>query len=171
MQILWQDLRYGARVMQELVNDANYHHAIEQACDECERELRAQSGLSMTYRLVIPQLELEGEAASLRSVWVFAFAPNGVSDIHKHSNSTQYTRSWRGGGRLRIGDPARAVEVNLPPAEPCEEEQQWVVIPPGVFHQAVAFETGWCVVSFQTVPGAELQDEPYEGEPHHYMSS
>ncbi len=168
MQTPRQDLRHGARVMQELVNDANYYHAIEQACDECEQELLAQPGLSMTYRLVIPQLELEGEAASLRSLWVFAFAPNGVSDIHKHSNSTQYTRSWRGGGSLRIGDPASPVEISLPPRKP---EQQWVTIPPGVFHQGVAFETGWCVVSFHTVPGAELQDEPYEGESHHYIAS
>ncbi len=170
MRTLWQDLRYGARVMQELVNDASYHRAIEQACDECEAELRAQPELSMTYRLVIPQLELEGEASSLRSVWVFAFAPNGASDIHKHSNSTQFTRAWRGGGCLRIGDPARAVEIRLPPTAACEPEQQWVVIPAGVFHQGVAFETGWCVVSFQTVAGAELQDEPYEGEPHYYIS-
>ena len=41
--------------------------------------------------------------------------------------------------------------------------------PSGTFHQAIAGDAGWCVVSFQTVPAEELQDEEYSGATHHYI--
>jgi hypothetical protein len=157
--------------MQEFVNQSQTRAAIERACDECEAELRAGSALEMSYRVVIPELELTGELAGMRSLWVFGFAPAGKSDIHKHSNSTQYTRAWRGKGAMRIGDPERAVDVALPPeSEAGAAERQWSLIPTGVFHQGVAGESGWCVVSFQTAPATQLQDEPYEGESHFYLT-
>jgi hypothetical protein len=156
--------------IQKLVDEPQHRSAIERACNECETELRAQPALEMTYRVAIPELNLTGEMAALRSLWVFAFAPGGMSDIHKHSNSTQYTRAWRGEGCMRIGEPEHPNEVPLPPASNAGmAEPQWVVIPAGVFHQAVAGAGGWYVVSFQTAPATELQDEPYGGEPHYYI--
>ena len=35
---------------------------IEQACDDCEAELRERSGLEMTWRAVVPALEMTGMA-------------------------------------------------------------------------------------------------------------
>jgi quercetin dioxygenase-like cupin family protein len=158
------------QAMQEYVSEPHHRAAIEEACAECEAELRRQPELGMAYRVVAPLLELAGPAASLRSLWVFAFTPRGESDTHRHSNSTQYTRAWRGQGRLRIGDPDRASEVILgPPGAEPDPAQDWVVIPPGTFHHAVAGEAGWCVVSFHTVPAAQLQDEPFSGAPHYYL--
>ena len=157
--------------LQEFVNEPQHRAAIDRACDECEAELRASPASEMTYRVVFQELKLTGEMAALSSLWVFTFAPNGVSDIHKHSNSTQYTRAWRGKGWMRVGDPDRPVEVPLPPVLGNDEtEWQWTVIPSGVFHQAIAGASGWCVVSFQTAPAIELQDEPYDGESHYYIS-
>ncbi|HWQ32320.1 MAG TPA: hypothetical protein VNQ79_05515 [Blastocatellia bacterium] len=150
--------------MPELVNDASCHRAIEQACDACEAELQARPEVGMTWRVVFPRLELSGIASVSGSLWVFAFAPHGRSEIHKHSNSTQYTRAWRGQGTMRIGDPAQPADIYLPRAA----EPDWVVIPMGVFHEAVAGADGWCVVSFQTVPAAELQEEPVAGAARHY---
>jgi quercetin dioxygenase-like cupin family protein len=149
--------------MQALVSDARHGPAIEQACDACQAELRARPGLAETWRVVVPQLELSGAASALGSLWVFAFAPHGASKTHKHSNSTQYTRTWRGQGNLRIGEPAQPVVISMDDAE-------WAVIPAGVFHQAVAGADGWCVVSFQTAPAADLREEPLDGAPQHYVS-
>jgi len=159
------------QAMQEFVDEPLRCAAIEQACNDCEAELRARPELEMTYRAVSSELKLNGEMAALRSLWVFAFAPNGESDIHRHSNSTQYTRAWRGKGRMRVGDPKQMVEISLPSElDASATERQWTVIPTGIFHQAVAGANGWYVVSFQTAPGAELQDEPFEGEARYYIS-
>ncbi len=158
--------------IQKLADEPQYRAAIERACDECEAELRARPGLEMTYRVVMPELKMPGEMAALRSLWVFAFAPGGESDIHKHSNSTQYTHTWRGKGSLRIGEPEHPNEVQLPSSlDEGVTEREWIVIPTGTFHQAVAGAGGWCVISFQTAPATELQDEPYDGEPHYYIEN
>jgi hypothetical protein len=151
------------QAIDQYVSEAPHREAIEQACDACEAELRARPGLPMTWRLVASALRLTGTAASLNSLWVFAFSPGGESETHKHSNSTQYTRSWRGRGRLRIGEPETAVVLSLPPLETREAGQKWAVLPAGVFHQAIASDDGWCVVSFQTAAADDLQEELYSG--------
>jgi hypothetical protein len=72
---------------------------------------------------------------------------------------------------MRVGGPEHSHDVVLPPQLSADDiEPQWTMISRGVFHQGVATSDGWCVVSFQTAPAAELQDEPYEGEPHFYLS-
>jgi hypothetical protein len=52
------------QTMQELVNDERYRRPIEQACDECETELRARPETGETWRVVMPKLELGGVAAA-----------------------------------------------------------------------------------------------------------
>lgn len=155
--------------MQQYVNHPENRAAIEQSWAACEADLRAQAGLEMAYRAVVPRLEL-ANADAIFSLWVFAFAPNGESDTHKHSNSTQITCTWRGQGRFRIGEPENAT-VSAPPLQSPERDpkQNWIVIPPKVFHHAKAEASGWAVVSFQTVPAQELQNEPYLGEAQPYL--
>ncbi len=156
--------------MEAFVARTEHSNAIDYACNECVIELQNQPGLEMTWRAVMPQLELTGSLKAVNSLWVFAFAPHGESDTHRHSNSTQYTRSWRGSGVLRIGNPESAVAVQLPPPEAERlQGEQWTIIPTGVFHRAIANEHGWCVVSFQTAPANELQDEPIEGTSSPYI--
>ena len=150
------------QAMDRYVSEAPVREAIEQACAACENELRANPSLGMTWRVVANDLRLPGAAIGLRSLWVFAFSPGGRSETHKHSNSTQYTRSWRGQGQLRVGEPESAVPLTKPGPE-------WSVLPPNLFHQAIAGDVGWCVVSFQTVAAADLQEEPYSGTPHPYL--
>jgi hypothetical protein len=158
--------------MEEFVSRSEHSRAIDYACNECEKELQNRPGLEMTWRAVLPQLELTGSMKAVHSLWVFAFAPSAESDTHRHSNSTQYTRSWRGSGVLRIGNPDSAVEVQLPPPEgEGPQREQWSIIPSGIFHRAIASEHGWCVVSFQTAPADELQDEPFEGPSSHYIKT
>jgi quercetin dioxygenase-like cupin family protein len=155
--------------MQHYVNRPDHIAVIEHACAECEVELRESSGLEMAYRAVIPHLQL-ADADATFSLWVFAFAPEGESDTHKHSNSTQITCTWRGQGRLRIGEPDCASPISPPLQSPEHDpERDWVIIPPGVFHHAQADATGWIVVSFQTVPAEELRSEPHSGKPYHYL--
>lgn len=155
--------------MQQYVNRSENMAAIEQAWTACQADLHTQAGLQMAYRAVVPRLELTNADPTF-SLWVFAFAPNGESDIHKHSNSTQITCTWRGRGRLRIGDPGAAIEFCPPLPSPADNPAgNWAIIPPAVFHHAQAEADGWAVVSFQTVPAQELQNEPYIGAATHYL--
>ena len=159
------------QLMDRFVNEPSVREAIERACSDCEDELRANATLEETWRVVVNELSLPGTAAGLRSLWVFAFSPGGRSETHKHSNSTQYTRSWRGHGQLRVGEPDKAVPLALPPPAAAGPGQEWVKLPPHLFHQAIAGDAGWCVVSFQTAAASELQEEPFSGAPHSYLNS
>ena len=38
-------------------------------------------------------------------------------------------------------------------------EGRWASVPPGIWHQAVVPDRDWVVVSFHTVPAAELVEE------------
>ena len=150
--------------MDDLVTETLHRAQIERACDGCEAELLLRPELGMSYQVVNPRLEFAGPAAALRSLWVFAFRPHASSDKHKHSNSTQYTRTWRGSGRMRIGHSELLTDALFE-----DPARDWMEIPPGVFHQGIAEASGWCVVSFHTVVAEELQDEPFAGVSHHYV--
>ena len=157
------------QAMEEYVCQPAQRLAIEQACEDCERELLACSESKMAWRVVDADLQLAGPAAALRSLWVFAFSPDGKSETHKHSNSTQYTRSWRGSGYLQVGAPDQARTLFLPSKPLPEAAQNWVILTPGSFHQARAGDKGWCVVSFHTVAAAELQEEAFTGTSQSYI--
>ena len=43
-------------------------------------------------------------------------------------------------------------------------EERWISIPPNVWHQLVVGQADWAVVSFHTVPAAELIEERPEPE-------
>jgi len=142
---------------------------IERFCADCESELAGHPDLEMTYRLVSDDLDLPSSASALKSLWVFAFRPNGESDIHKHSNSTQYTLTRSGLGTMRIGNPETRRADHL--LHPFATESDLAIIPPGTYHHAVASDEGWQVVSFHTVLSSQLLDEPFDGIPHPYVTS
>ena len=159
------------RSIRNYINHPNQRIAIDQLCAECESELRDNPNLGMAYRVVSPELVLSGPGSPMKSLWVFAFKPGGESDIHKHSNSTQYSCTWKGRGNFRVGDPHNAREISLiEQSTNNDPHTDWLVIAPGTFHHAIASEEGWSVVSFHTVPARALQDEPFEGEAHHYVT-
>jgi hypothetical protein len=160
-------------LMRAYLSEGGNKAAIEQAVADCEAELRA--GQTVAYRAAIPDIQIPGPGSLLRSLWVFAFAPHAASEIHRHSNSTQYTATWRGDGTLMLGPPDDVSEIALREAESDDVDasagadgSSWVTIPAGVFHQATAGEEGWVVISFHTVPGDELQEEPLRGAAHYY---
>jgi len=157
--------------IRDYLNHPDQRAAIALRCAECESELRDHPHLEMTYRVVSSELELSGPGAPMKSLWVFAFRPGGESDLHKHSNSTQYSCTWTGLGKFRVGDPATAREITLT-AQSTDHDptQDWLVIPPATFHHAIASNEGWCVVSFHTVGAAELQDEPLDGTAQPYVT-
>ena len=158
-------------MLQAVCKNSAINDSIARACEACERELTENSNMAWTYRVAESDLNDAGIATPLKSLWVFAFRAGASSEIHKHSNSTQYTAVWRGEGRMKVGDSTAIEESQLnASADGSLMEREWVTIPPGTYHQAVAGGTDWYVVSFHTVVAEELQEEPLVGTSHHYVA-
>jgi len=109
-------------------------------------------------------LERFGSAlpSMIRSAWVFILRAGVNTGAERHPNSHQRMMSFAGTGSMDIraslqSQWTRNVLISGT-GEPLE--RRWISIPPNVWHQP---ETppgpNWVVVSFHTVPAAELIEE------------
>jgi hypothetical protein len=103
-------------------------------------------------------VELPGE---ILSSWIFVLRAKTASGAERHPNSVQRMMSLRGRGDLqtkeRLDDPWSSHALESDPHRPLVN--RWLVIPVNVWHQAVVPNQNWAVVSFHTVPAAELIEE------------
>jgi hypothetical protein len=82
-----------------------------------------------------------------------------ASGAEKHPNSHQRMTSWKGGGDFRVHDGARWRSHVLTSDPKAALSRRWISIPVDTWHQGVVGEQDWVVVSFHTVPAAELIEE------------
>jgi steroid delta-isomerase-like uncharacterized protein len=106
-------------------------------------------------------LSLYGESLPqpIRSSWVFILRAGVTTGAERHPNSHQRMMSYRGTGDLQTGGEGHWQSHPLVSAEGAGLEQRWISVPPNVWHQAVVADEDWAVVSFHTVPAAELIEE------------
>jgi len=98
----------------------------------------------------------------IRSSWVFLLKEglNSGAEHHRHPNSYQRVRSWRGTGDLQVWIEDHWQSHILLDDFHAKTEDQWASIPPNVWHQAVApAEQHWIVISFHTAAADELIEE------------
>jgi len=118
-------------------------------------------------------LEVYGAAAlpaEIRSSWVFALRRGVTTGAERHPNSRQRMFGWSGGGDFQVHDGARWVSHRLSADRGAPLEERWLSIPPDTWHQGVVGDDDWIVVSFHTVPKAELIEErpdPEDPNPFH----
>ncbi len=104
------------------------------------------------------------------SSWVFALRRGVATGPERHPNSRQRMFSWSGGGDFQVHDGGRWVSHRLPVDRGAPLEERWLSIPPDTWHQGVVGDEDWVVVSFHTVPKAELVEErpdPEDPDPFH----
>src|SRR5947207_2604911 len=132
-------MKDALKFIQQYINQPEQKISIEQLYAECGIELGQNEGQGMAYRVISGDLNFTGAGSVMKSLWLFAFRPNGESDIHKHSNSTQYTCTWSGLGAMRLGSPANA-KNNVLSGQSIGHDpaSDWIIIPPGTYHQAIA---------------------------------
>jgi len=101
---------------------------------------------------------------SIGSSWIFILRAGVATGAERHPNSRQRMMSYRGSGDLqtRPGAGWQSHHLVSDPAAPLAK--RWVSIPPSTWHQVVltgrkAPEENWVVVSYHTVPDAELIEE------------
>jgi len=119
-------------------------------------------------------LEVYGAGALPRDVgssWVFALRRGVATGAERHPNSRQRMFGWSGGGDFQVHDGGHWVSHRLSSDPGAPLEERWLSIPPDTWHQGVvAGDADWIVVSFHTVPKAELIEErpdPEDPNPFH----
>jgi hypothetical protein len=104
------------------------------------------------------------------SSWVFALRRGVATGAERHPNSRQRMFGWSGGGDFQVHDGVRWVSHRLSSDRAAPIEERWLSIPPDTWHQGVVGDEDWVVVSFHTVPKAELVEErpdPEDPDPLH----
>src|SRR6266446_1075050 len=108
---------------------------------------------------------------AIRSGWVFILRAGSDTGAERHPNSHQRMMSFDGTGDLKTDATSAPTDVETEseivwqsnvlvrnPQVPLE--RRWVSIPQNVWHRpVVAKGADWVVVSFHTVPAAELIEE------------
>lgn len=124
-----------------------------------ETKLRERGGDVLAWEPVPLDLYAGPLPKSIRSSWVFILRAGLATGAERHPNSHQRMMSYRGSGdfQTRTGSEWRSHFLKSDPSLPLEE--QWISIPPLVWHQAVVPAENWVVVSFHTASEEELIEE------------
>ncbi len=95
----------------------------------------------------------------IQSSWVFILRGAVTTGAERHPNSHQRMTSWRGGGDFQVNDEGGWRSHVMRSDAGASLEERWISIPPNTWHQGLVGEGDWVVVSFHTVPAAELIEE------------
>jgi branched-chain amino acid aminotransferase len=97
----------------------------------------------------------------VQSAWVFVVRRGRTAGCHMHPTSTQTTISLEGRGTVYVGEPGNARGVALTADERASADERGVAIAPGTYHDAVAADNEWVVVSFHTASAQGLTEVGY----------
>ena len=106
---------------------------------------------------------------AIKSSWVFVLRAGTNTGAERHPNSHQRMMSFQGSGDMQVQEGSSAPNDELWQSNmlisdsDAPLEKRWISIPQNVWHQPViSKEADWVVVSFHTVPAAELMEERSE---------
>jgi hypothetical protein len=95
----------------------------------------------------------------IQSAWVFVLRAGADTGAERHPNSHQRMMSFEGSGDMKTGEQEQWQSNVLISDDQAPLEQRWISIPQNVWHRPVVGSDDWVVVSFHTVPAAELIEE------------
>jgi hypothetical protein len=95
----------------------------------------------------------------IQSAWVFVLRAGADTGAERHPNSHQRMMSFEGSGDMKTGEQEQWQSNVLISDDRAPLEQRWISIPQNVWHRPVVGGDDWVVVSFHTVPAAELIEE------------
>lgn len=144
---------------------------IEPIVERVRAGLARESNASMTWEPVPLDFFGANLPESLRSAWIFVLRGGADTGAERHPNSHQRMLTFGGTGDMKIdveharNDVASESDIvwesNVLVSDPgAPLEARWISIPQNVWHRPVIPEgADWVVVSFHTVPAAELIEE------------
>ena len=157
--------------LDKIIRSPRVRTKIEPIIERVRADLLRKSNALMTWEPVPADVFGAGLPPSLRSAWVFVLRAGADTGAERHPNSHQRMMTFGGTGDMQI-DLKRARndvksesdinwQSNILVSDPeAALEARWISIPPNVWHRPViAKAADWLVISFHTVPAAELIEE------------
>jgi hypothetical protein len=95
----------------------------------------------------------------IQSAWIFVIRAGAESGAERHPNSHQRSLSLLGRGEFHLREAGRWKPCPLVSDAGASAEQRWLSIPPSTWHRVLAKHGNWGMLSFHTVPAAELIEE------------
>lgn len=145
--------------LDEAVVQARITRHVENRLPGLERQLDADPSAIMSWEPI--PLELYGSLPpDIRSSWIFVLREGTTTGAERHPNSHQRMMSYRGSADFpEIHDGEwRSHPLTSDRSAPIPD--RWASIPPYTWHQAIVPPgEHWVVVSFHTVPAADLIEE------------
>jgi len=156
--------------LDKIVQSEKVRAKILPIAERVRADLARKPGALMTWEPVA--LETFGALPpAIRSGWVFILRAGSDTGAERHPNSHQRMMSFEATGDLKTDAKSAPTDVeteseivwqsNVLVSNPqVPLERRWVSIPQNVWHRpVVAKGADWVVVSFHTVPAAELIEE------------
>jgi len=161
---------------------------IQRVVERVRKDLTRKKEAVMAWEPVPLQVFGRALPSGIQSSWVFILRAGANTGAERHPNSHQRMMTLDGTGDMQVGSQppspklwrAKESAVSGQTSDDAIQwlsnilvsdldvplDERWISIPPNVWHQpVVATETDWVVVSFHTVPAAELIEErPGSGE-------
>ena len=156
--------------LDEIVHLENVRAKILPIVERVRADLTRKPGALMTWEPVA--LETFGALPpAIRSGWIFILRAGTDTGAERHPNSHQRMLTFGGTGNMKIdvkgtqndveADSEIVWQSNILVSDPrAPLERRWVSIPQNVWHRPVIPKgADWIVVSFHTVPAADLIEE------------
>jgi hypothetical protein len=157
--------------LDEILRSEEIRTQVSPIVERIRAELARTPGVLMTWEPL--PLELFGDQLpeTIRSAWVFVLRAGADTGAERHPNSHQRMVTFAGTGDMKIDAKGIPNEVDVEseilwhshvlvsdPNAPLEN--RWISIPKNIWHRPVIpAGDNWIVVSFHTVPAAELIEE------------
>jgi hypothetical protein len=157
--------------LDRLVRSESVRARIEPVIERVREELARKSGAVMTWESIPRKTFGSQLPPSIWSAWVFVLRAGSDTGAERHPNSHQRMMTLSGTGDMRTdvkharNDVQAESEItwvsNILVSDPTMPlERRWISIPQNVWHRPVIpHGSDWVVVSFHTVPAAELIEE------------
>lgn len=149
------------RRLDEMLRDEHVRSSVDPMVARVMRQLARNAQSVMAWEPV--PLHVYGGTLpdDIRSSWVFVLRSETATGAERHPNSIQRMISYRGTGDLQTRKALQSAwRSNLLNSEPTQRiERRCLSIPTNVWHQAIAGDEHWVVVSFHTAATEELIEE------------
>jgi hypothetical protein len=132
---------------------------IQRIADELSQEIQAKP--TAAYVRAELSLALFGVELpkGIKSSNVYVIRPGVSSGLERHPNSHQRSMSLAASGTFVLGSPEQRQRRAITCNKREELRSRWVSIPPDTWHEAIAGEEHWTVITFHTAPDKEIVNE------------
>jgi quercetin dioxygenase-like cupin family protein len=147
-------------LLEKVVSTENTLSNLRPIVARVQTELKTKSNEPMTWESLPPSFFGNELPCQLASIWIFAIRAGTYLGVERHPNSYQRTIALHGGGLFELYDNG----AWKPYPVSSIGEERCVSIPQNTWHRVTAGPEDWAMISFHTVPAAELIEEKPDNE-------